>query len=88
MSSIFPTHPLSLSLSGILTPAILCVDECFSAPGTQEIEAIGCTALMKYGGLFFNKIRPASHLRAGSRDPTHFVERRRAAQTNQAVKLI
>ncbi|TNN40581.1 hypothetical protein EYF80_049240 [Liparis tanakae] len=47
--------PLSLSLSGILTPAILCVDECFSAPGTREIEEIGRSAIMKYGGGFLQE---------------------------------
>lgn len=62
-------HPADLSLSGILTPAILCADECFPAPGTLEIEKIGRrTKSMKptdneiWLGFYEDKIRPASHL--------------------------
>lgn len=62
-------HPADLSLSGILTPAILCADECFPAPGTLEIEEIGRrTKSMKptdneiWLGFYEDKIRPASHL--------------------------
>lgn len=60
-----------LALSGILTPDILCVDECFPAPGTLEIEEIGRrTKSMKptdneiWLAFYKDEIRPASHLRA------------------------
>lgn len=61
-------RPFSL-FSGILTPAILCADECFLTLWTLEIEKIGQrTQSMKptdnaiWLGFFKNKIRPASHL--------------------------
>lgn len=61
-------RPFSL-FSGILTPAILCADECFLTLWTLEIEEIGQrTQSMKptdneiWLGFFKNKIRPASHL--------------------------
>lgn len=35
------TNMSVLTRSGILTPDIVCVDECFAAPGTREMEEVG-----------------------------------------------
>lgn len=58
-----------LTFSGILTPDIVCVDECFAAPGTWEIEEVGQRSKsMKpsdneiWLAFYKDKIRPASPL--------------------------
>lgn len=63
-----------LALPAVLTPDIFCLDECFHAPGSLEIEEIvRRSGSMKptdneiWLGFYKDEIRSASHLRGNHR---------------------